>query len=129
MAKINVTGNACVITSSIKYADIVKAKKYRPDALVLKDEEGKKEIFRIDVGCKPQATEYGVVFDGRTHDEDGFATYTTLIDDICGKIEEGIADIYGAALIGLNKIEKAFPEHIAAIDAEREAILGQISVQ
>lgn len=128
MAKIKVTGNAAVITSAIKFADIEKAEKYRPDALKLKDEEGKNEIFAISIGINPQANGYGIVFDGKTHDENGYATYTQLIPCIEEGLEEAIADFYGEAILKLNKLEEVFDARIKEIDDERKAILSQIEL-
>ena len=128
MAKITVTGNAIVLTSSIKYADIEVAKKYRPGALKLTDKDGK-ELFAIDVGYKPQANEFGVVFNGKTHDEAGYATHTMLFDTCDdGDLKGKIADIYGEALIGLGKIEAEFGARVEEINKEREAVLAQIEL-
>ena len=127
MAKVVISGNAVVITSAIKYADIEKAKKYRPEALVLKDEEGKKDIFAIGLG-KAQQNDDFIVFDGKTHDEEGYATYTALLPASCGDIKGSIADLFGATLIKLGKLEEIFPAAIAEIDAEREAVLSQITL-
>lgn len=128
MATIKVIGNAVVIESAIKFADIEQVKKYRPDALTLTDEE-KNPLFRIDVGSKPQANEFGIVFDGKTHDENGYATYTQLIPATGGNVKDAIADIYGKTVLLLTKYEEAFPAVLADIKAEREAVLDSIKLQ
>lgn len=130
MAKLNVIGNAAVITSTIKYEDIKTVKKYRPDALVLYDGEGekKKPVFAIDVGA-PQANQICIIFNGKTHDDDGFATYTELIPSSAGNIKEELADIFGATLTGLKKIEATFPAIIEEIKTDREAVLGLINLE
>ena len=129
MAKINVTGNAIVLTSSIKYADIEKAKKYRPDALKLKNEDGQ-DVFAIDIGVIPQSNEFGIVFTGKTHDDHGFATNTVLFDtcDEGEELKNKVADFYGSTLVGLNELEKVFSERVEAIDAERKTVLSQIEL-
>lgn len=128
MAKINVVGNAIVLSSSIKLDDIKKAEKYRPEALVLKDDDGN-EIFKVSAGRHPAANEYGITFSGSTHGDEGLATCTWVVDGgIEGDAKEKVADIYGAALIKLGKFEEFFPAALESIDAEREAVLAQISL-
>ena len=127
MAKINVVGNAVVLTSSMKYEDVQKAEKYRPDALVLKDEKGK-ELFKVATGKYPTANEYGVVFNGHTQ-ADGFATGTWIVaDEITEDAKEQLADLYGAALLKLGKLEETFGKAIEEIDKEREGVLAQIEL-
>lgn len=127
MSKVKVTGNAVVIESKIKFADIETVKKYRPDALTLTDEE-KNPLFRVDVGTAPKANEFGIVFDGKTHDEAGYATYTQLIPASGANVKEAIADFYGKTVLLLNKYEEAFPAILADIKAERDAVLGTIEL-
>lgn len=130
MAKINVTGNAIVLTSSIKYADIEKAKKYRPEALKLVDKDGN-EYFAIDTGNSgqcAQANGLGVVFNGKTHDENGFATNTIMFSAADGDLKEKVADLYGEAIINLKKLEEAFGGRIAEIDRQREEVLADITL-
>lgn len=130
MAKINVTGNAVVITSTVKFEDIAKAKKYRPDALILCEEKGGEltPVFGVDVGREAKWNEYGITFNGKTHN-DGFATLTELIPTIEEGLEEAIADLYGAVILKLNKFEEKFPAALEEIKAEREKVLGTISIQ
>ena len=129
MARINVVGNAIVLSSELKLEDIKKAEKYRPDALVMKDEDGV-EVFKVSVGKYPSANEFGITFNGETHgDNGGNATCTWLVDDGIGEdTKETIADLYGSAMIQLGKFETTFPAALEEIKAEREAVLAQITL-
>ena len=61
MTKITIHGDALVLTSGLKLETLRKTKKYRPDALVLRDKE-KNPVFSIDVGTKTaSANKNGVV--------------------------------------------------------------------
>lgn len=131
MAKITVTGSAVVITSAVKYEDIEKVQKYRPDALTLKNEE-KEPVFRIGVTDRGPGgiDKYGASFGGHTFDENRLATITlmTIGGDTAEEIKDAIADKYGAALLSINKIEATLPTVIDEINAERDLIRGAITV-
>ena len=128
MAKISITGNAVVLTSSIKREDLEKVKKYRKDALCLYDEENH-PTFRVDIGDCAQANEFGIVFDGKTHDENGFATYTALIPPVEDGLKDAIADIFGPVVLKLGEYEETFPLIISKVNEERNAILETITLQ
>lgn len=70
---ITVQGNTLVLTSNIEYKGIELLKKVNPEALKLKDEDGN-DIFSIGVGTNGGINKNGVVFDGKTRDENEFAT-------------------------------------------------------
>lgn len=131
MAKVNIVGEAVVITSSMKLEDLVKVKKYRPDALVLKGgEDGKEPVFRIGVnengtGCINQ---YGAEFSSASHDAEKLATITIIADKDVENIRETVADVLGAGIINLNKLEAKLPEVLREIDAERATVLSSISM-
>ena len=130
MAKIIIAGEAVVITSALKLEDIRKVEKYRPDALVLKGgEDGKEPIFRVGV-CNGtgKINKYGAEFGSETHDEEKFATITLVINGLEGDIREAVAESIGTAILNLNKLEETIPAVIAEIDAEKNAILGNITV-
>lgn len=128
MAKIKVVGNAVVLESTMKLADIKKVEKYRPAALTLKDEDGK-PIFRVATGDNPAANDVSVVFNGNTHDEAKNATCTWIVKaDIGEGFKADLADLYGAALLKLNQFEEKFPGIIDDIDKERDAVLSNITL-
>lgn len=130
MAKLNVLGEAVVITSALKLKEIELVKKFRPDALTLKGgEDGKEPIFKIDVGKNADVNKYGAVFTGATRDEDGFATLTMGLKCECENLKEELADKFGGALINIEALEALLPEVIQEIEVEREVVMDHIEVQ
>ena len=130
MAKAKVLGDALVITSTQKLEDLKMILKYRPEALVLKDEDGD-EYFRVGVSDNSGIIgTYGAEFGGETHDADKKATITLMIDG-SGTPEEIKADIaedIGLVLLNIEKVEEKIPEVLNEIKAERDRILEHITV-
>lgn len=129
MAKGIVVGDALIITSEVTFEDWKLVKKYRPEALVLRDEE-KNEYFRVGVGSG-DVSQFGVEWGGETHDERKLATITLAIDG-CGTPEEIKADLaedIGVILLNINKVEEKIPEVLDEIKAERDKILEAITIQ
>lgn len=123
--KVEVKGNMVFFTSAIKFADIEKAKKYRPEALTMKDEDGK-PIFRVTTGKCPEVGDFGIVFDAQTGD--GFATACVAKLPHSGATKEEVGDLYGQYALKLVEFEKTFDDIIKSIDEERTAVLEQIEL-
>ena len=130
MAKITVCGDAVVVTSSLTVSDIKKLKKYRPEALVLKGgEDGKEPIFAIGVTCgKGRINECGAEFASETNNADGLATITCILVEAEGDLKEFVAEYLGSAILNLNKLEATLPGVLAELDAEKAAVLENITV-
>jgi len=134
MAKISISGNAIVITSSVSIDDLRLLAKYRPEALKLfVEEDGAKSVdFAVAESASGSAGTYGIGFNGSTRDENRFATLTILDDKLPESNDEAkelIADKYGAALTKLNALEAQIPTAVEEVRAERDAILSGIEVQ
>jgi len=129
MANVKVTGNAVVIKSTAKVEDIKLLQKLRPDALILKDEEGD-PVFGI--GLTPGAgkvTDAGISFSENAMDGDGFATYTAvMLADEGEDIKELVADEFGNTLTQLAKLEAGLPAVIEEAKAEHAALLESIEI-
>lgn len=130
MAKVKVLGNAACVTSAAKLADIQMLEKYRKDALaVYGGDDGKTQIFRVTTGTGDGSLdELCAVFCNHTNDPDGFAQITVHLCGACENMKEGLADIFGAGLINLAKVEQAIPAAIEAVKAERDSIMAQIEL-
>ena len=128
MAKITIVGDAVVITSAAKLEDLELVQKYRPEALVLKDEEGN-EVFAVGVGGS-SINNWGVEFNSATHDERKLATITGVIKgyDGEGDVRELVADEFGVVFANLNKIEETLPTVIREIKDQRTALIAGITV-
>ena len=130
MAKIKVAGQAVVVTSSLKLEDIKLVKKYRPQALVLKGGEDKKEeIFRIDACDAGSINKYGAAFNDVTRDEAKLARLTLTTNYSGDNVQEFIADELGEAIAHLKALEAALPEVVESIKAERKALVDSITVE
>lgn len=131
MAKINVLGQAVVITSGMKLEALKKLKKYRPDALVLKGgDDGKEPVFRIGVTSDDAGSinEYSAVFGGETHDDAKLATITLAIPEGVEDVRNFVAETIGRHVLNLIKLEETLPSALAEVDAEKAKILENIVV-
>lgn len=129
MAKIVIAGDAVVVTSSLKLEDIRKVEKYNPKALYLMGgEDGKEPIFRVGTAKKGTIGEYGVEFASETHDENKLASITIANPYTGPDIKEAVAEAYGPIIMNLNKVEAAIPDVLAAIEADKAAVLENIQV-
>ena len=131
MAKINVVGDAVVVTSALKLEDIKTLEKYRPDALVLKDEEGE-PVFKLATSCCGGSIgKYGATFSSTTHDDEKLATFTSVLksgDSSPEEIKEFIADVYGYPVMTLNKLEATLTDVLTEVELEKEAVLDSIEI-
>ncbi len=133
MANVKVVGDAVVITSTLKFEDILAVQKYRPSALTLKGgEDGKQPIFKIEActGAMGRINEYGATFGSATHTDEGLAAITLCLDVPAGTdIKSLIADKYGAALANLKQLEETLPEVLSTVTAERAALMNTITIE
>lgn len=130
MAKIVIAGDAVVITSSMRFADIQTIQKYRPEELVLKGgEDGKEPIFAIGItnGCG-NINEVGASFGRASHGDEKFATITMVTENVTGDVKEWVADRIGGAVINLNKLEEKLPTILAEIEGQKAEIMNNITV-
>ena len=131
MSKITITGNALVITSEMTLEDLLTIKKYRPDALILMGGKDNSEpMFGVDFSRRGgDVSEYGITFDGESHDEKKCACLTLGIPtEIDGDIKEWASDRVGSAVISLNKLEHLLPDVLKEIKEEKEAVMQSISL-
>ena len=124
-ADVSVLGNAAIVESDILLDDLKLIKKYRPDALVLKDEDGA-PYFMVGIADDPagEADKFGFIA-SPTATNEGYAQVTLMVD-IDDNIIDRLEDELGACLINLDEIEKAVPGLIDEIKAEREAVRSRI---
>lgn len=127
MAKIIIAGNSCTVESAFTTEQLMKLKKYAPNALILKDAD-KKPIFMIDLGGSGSISSAGIVFDGTTHDGNDLACFTKpMPSDICD-VNSWVMDNIGMSIIHLNKLEEGMTQAINGVDAYVDAVRTAISV-
>ena len=129
MAKIKVFGQAAVITSTQKLEDLKTIAKYRPDALLLKDEDGD-PLFRIGVSANNAGNidKYGAKFGGKTHDDEELATITIGIPNGVEDVKEFVSETVGVWVLTLSKLEETLPAVLEEIAAEKAKIAESIEV-
>ena len=126
MAKLNILGNAVVITSGIPKKDIETLAKFKPAATKLLDDD-KKVKFVVVLGANAQASSYGVVFNGES--VTGEATATFEMPDMKPEARAAWAkDTYGYALLSLNETEAQMALAKEACVAEFAAMDSSITV-
>lgn len=131
MAKVTIAGNAVVITSSMKLADLATIKKYRPKALrLMGGENNKEELFVVDVGTSGNGglNNVGAAFCSATHDDAKKACITINLSGVQGDVKEYVADQYGEALIHLNALEAKLPDVLKEIAEQKTGIMANITV-
>lgn len=129
MAKITIAGNAVVITSAMKLEDIRTIKKYRPSALILMGgEDGKDQVFAINVGERGDVNKYGAVFAEETRNDDKLATVTTTVSYTGNDIKDYVADKFGVTITNLNKLEAVLPAVLEEITNEKAEIINNITI-
>jgi hypothetical protein len=125
MAKITIAGDAIVITSSRTLEEIRTLEKYKPEALVLKDENGE-VYFKVGTGSG-NINKYGVSFGDVSRTGDGTAVLTMVLNDVTDAVKFA-SDNFGVALINLNKVEAQFDEALNEVSEQQAEILANITI-
>ena len=125
-----VKGGAMIISSAATPEDLKTLAKYRPEALVLKDAEKKKELFSIAVATNGYGCigKYGAEFSTIT-DKDGHATITVMIPDDVGDKKEWAQEYLGVTILRLNQLEEQFASQLTDVTNEKQAVADKITVE
>jgi len=130
-ATIKVVGGVAVVESGAELATIAKVAKYRPEALSLFKGTGKdkEEVFKVGIAKAGTGSinQYGASY-GTATNADGKATITLMIPDGTTNAKAWVMEKVGPAILNLNKVEAQFEGAIDEIDAELEAIEGNIAI-
>lgn len=117
-------GNAFSLTSSLSKKDYDLVQKHQPEALTLKDKDDN-EIFRLSYEKgNPYVGPKAVSFSGTN--KEGFLVLTGKYPEGSKEPKEDIADIVGAALKSLTKLEADLPAVVTTIKGERAALIEGI---
>lgn len=122
--KIAVIADAYALTSELTVKDIMLCKKYNPDALVIRDEDGNDKFALSYNEGKPSVTKFGVTFGGK--DKDGKATITEIIPQGTENAKEFIADRFGAIVPYLKELEKSIPTAVKKITDDKQSLMDSI---
>ena len=129
MAKIVIAGDAVVVKSELKLEDIKTIEKYNAKALTLMGgDEGKEPIFALGTTTGTGSiNSVGASF-GKA-DSDGKAVITMVMQNVpTEKAKDWVAGTLGAAITNLKALEDKLPAVLAAIAAEKAAVMESITV-
>ena len=129
MAKITIAGNAAVLKSDLKKEDIQELKKYCPKALtVWGGEDNKEPMFSIGLtnGGEGKINKYGIEFP--TAAADGCVPLTQVRKESPEEIVNAVADDWAIAVKYLNQLESDIPHVLESVRAERQQLMGSITV-
>ena len=127
--KINIIGDAYVITSELSAKDIMLVAANNPDALKIKDEQDG-SIVKFSIAYsegKPNIASFGITFGGKTKGENGKATLTGTFPTGVENKKDFVADKIGGIVAYLTKLEETVPEAAKKIAAERKALVEKIT--
>lgn len=129
MAKVVIVGDAMVIESSRTLEEIKMLEKYRPKSLVLFDEDGKTEKFKVATTTgKGSICEFGASFASSTKNEAKKACITLEIPAGVADAKAYAEETVGVAILHLNKIERNFEGAIKEVSDEKKAISDNITI-
>lgn len=117
------------LTSTLTKENIDLVKKYRPDALKVKDADGN-DVFGISyVEGKNCIAKNGITFGATSHDG-GFAMVVGDLPETLPagtpNVNEYVADIVGSALGYLESLENTLPSIAEGIACDRAALIDSI---
>lgn len=133
MAKLKLIGDVIVLQSEKKYSDYEMVGKYRPEALILRDENGDAE-FAVSVReFAGEITPYSVAFDSKTRDEAGYALISIPVSGIPKNLDasgtkEFICDRFYTTVANVEKIEARIASVVDEITNERNNLMGSIEL-
>lgn len=130
MANIIISGSALTLKSAIKLDDLKKLAKYDPAALEMRDEKDRL-IFKVSIAGEGHGSvaEKAIFFAPVTHDPDGLATVNLAIPGCVKDAKDYVADMMGSAYPKLVELEGTMESAVAAVDAAKEQMLENITVQ
>lgn len=122
-------GEAAIFKSSFTLEEIKIIRKYRPSALILRDEETKEELFRIDIAPSGAGSigKYGVSFSPNP-DPDGRACVTVTLPENHGDVKDYLMETYGEAILRMQKLEIQKFYVLSDAENDRNAVENCISV-
>lgn len=133
MAKLKLIGDVVVLQSEKKYSDYELVAKYKPEALIVRNEDGDAE-FAVSVRENAgEISPYSVVFDSKTRDPEGYALISIPVTGIprdleASKTKELICDRFYSTVSNVEKIEAKISSVIEEIARERNALINSIEL-
>lgn len=125
---ITIAGSVVVLTSAHTKRDIEKVGAYKPDALMLKDEE-KNVYFTLLTGIHGGVSATCLTYDGVAPDGSGKASLTLGLPKMEGKsAKEAVAAMYGPMIAKANQVEQQIEAALNEVNAMLADVEGQITI-
>lgn len=131
--KIQMLGDAIVITSALKTEDIQKTARFNSNALTLRKQEvedGPKDpVFKILLGPAGGINRHGVIFDST--DDNGYARTTLASEPVAMTMQERVdefASTHAQAIAYATELEAQVTAALVDIDAATATALESIEV-
>lgn len=129
MARIIIAGDAMVIESAYTLETLKTLEKYRPKSLVLFDEDGKTEIFRVGTTTgKGSIKPFGASFGSSSKNDEKHAIITMEIPAGTTDAKDYAEQVVGAAIIYLNRVESQLDAAISSVADEKASVRENITV-
>jgi len=126
MANIKIAGGAAVLVSTLKLEAIRLLERYRPNALVLREDDD--VVFRVQSGNTGSVSQHGVCFATTTRNEAALAELTLSIPADVTDAKEFAMDKIGPALLQLNHVEAQAAAELAALNEDLTQVRDTITV-
>lgn len=135
-AKMTIVGGAVVVTSDADLETLKTIKKFRPNLLNLYEGEGdaKRRVFRIDLtdetggDLNAQKAVFSTITNADNHPTITMCWDTNEAKDDGFSIAEAAYEMFGPALLKLNKTEAQFAAALDEIAAEKAAVAASIEI-
>lgn len=126
--KIKILGRAILIAIAVAMADIELLSTYKPEALILRDEDGN-PLFAIAKSKRADISKSGVAFNDV--DKDGFACITVAIPDDVAEADRKkfVRDQFGPVIHYLEVFAPLVTAEAAQLRADLDAVEDNIEVQ
>ena len=126
--KFTVAPKTIVAMSDITMKELFELKKFNPDALKLKDENGN-EIFVFTTVTNGSVGKFGIGFDGESLDEKGYATATVSLnaigaEDTC----KAANDLVAPVMRNIVALEEQIHDALLELEECREKAAAAITI-
>lgn len=128
MAKIIIAGDAVVVESAFTLEEIKTLEKYRPNALVLFEADGKTERFKVNTNSVGSISQYGVSFNSSSKNEGHKAIVTLGLSPSVEDVTAYVENVIGVSILYLNEVERQFADALAEVSEEKARIRDSITI-
>lgn len=128
MAKITTLGDSVQIKTTITLNELVKVKRYEPEALTIRDEDGN-PVFTVSYG-DASLSAYGICFSSTDAEDNMFLTLVNPVQDHSDKEAEkqAILEEFAPIIAKLNVLEVNIMGIVKELDVIESSVAESIEV-